>query len=502
MSNPDEMSAENGASPPRRPVKRRVIVVTGAKGGVGKTLLSTNLALYLATIGRRVVVVDADPVGANAHTMLGVDMPPVAAEAIETLIPGLSLMRMGFDDLIARALTRREMFAELFRLDTQYVVVDLGAVADPARLDFALDADISLFVTLPEPTAIENTYRYLRSSFARHLLRLAPSADERLKWRELLAEFGGTPAPLDLVRKFEERGDADAKFAQTAMESFHPRVVLNQTRVRADLELGDAIRSAARRRYGTNIEYLGYIDYDDTVWSCIRNRRPLLIESPGTKASKSIEKIARRILAIETGKQPKPNFNRGVPFESYHDLLEVERGATDEEIRRAYKRVREIYSKESLACYGLFTPQELESARVRIEEAYDVLLDPVRRRPYELSVFPAEPEPVEEESPEIPLDSRPPPPVITPDTEFSGSLLRAVRESLGIDLKDVSQKTKIGVGYLQSIEQDDFPSLPALVYVRGFVHELAKYLRLDPVQVSATYIRRYRRFLNETGEEA
>jgi len=95
---------------------------------------------------------------------------------------------------------------------------------------------------------------------------------------------------------------------------------------------------------------------------------------------------------------------------------------------------------------------------------------------------------------------RPPAPVVTPDTEFSGALLRAVRESQGIDLREISDRTKIGSAHLEAIEAGDFRSLPAPVYVRGFVRELGKLLRLDPAQVARTYLRRYRRYLEERGE--
>jgi flagellar biosynthesis protein FlhG len=93
----------------------------------------------------------------------------------------------------------------------------------------------------------------------------------------------------------------------------------------------------------------------------------------------------------------------------------------------------------------------------------------------------------------------PPAPDITPDTDFTGSILRAVRHSKGIRLEDVAGRTKIGLNYLSAIENDDFGSLPAAVYVRGFVNELAKVLRLDATQVARTYVRRYRRYLEERG---
>jgi flagellar biosynthesis protein FlhG len=77
--------------------------------------------------------------------------------------------------------------------------------------------------------------------------------------------------------------------------------------------------------------------------------------------------------------------------------------------------------------------------------------------------------------------------------------LRRMRESLGLELKQISRRTKISLLYLQAIEDDDFGALPALVYVRGFVAELAKTLGLDPAQVSHTYVRRVKRNLGEGG---
>ncbi len=54
---------------------RRVIAVGGGRGGVGKTLLSVNLAVYFAQLGRDVVLCDADPFGSSMHTVLGLVAP-------------------------------------------------------------------------------------------------------------------------------------------------------------------------------------------------------------------------------------------------------------------------------------------------------------------------------------------------------------------------------------------------------------------------------------------
>ncbi len=490
----------------------RILSVTGAKGGVGKSVLAANLAVYLASIGRRVGLVDADAGGANLHTLLGVRRTRAkpqsedeegrsgAAAMLPTSVPGLTLYHAGLDEPSAgetRRMRRSDLEGKLRALEADYVVVDLGAGTSASLLDFHLAAVLSVFVTTPEPTAVENTYRFVRHAFARHLRRRVKDPAVRDALLTKIRELAGGPSPLDLWRKLEDDSDPLADSVREWMESFAPCMVLNQSRLRADLELGDAIRTAARRRLGVTLEYLGHIDYDDTVWSCVRTRRVLLIESPGTKSAKSIEKIARRLLALESGKARRKNA-RVTPPESHHDLLEVDRGATDEEIRRAFKRAREIYAADAICCYGLFEPDELAKVRTRLEEAYDVLLDPARRRPYELSVFPIEEDEHEiEPAMERKRGELPPPPSITPDTEWAGPLIRQVRESQGVDLRDISQRTKVGLPYLKAIEDEDFGALPAPVYVRGFVAELAKYLSLDSAQVSRTYVKRYRRYLEE-----
>ena len=88
---------------------------------------------------------------------------------------------------------------------------------------------------------------------------------------------------------------------------------------------------------------------------------------------------------------------------------------------------------------------------------------------------------------------------IGPETEFTGALLRKVREAHGIEVADISQRTKIGKAHLIAIEEEAFDALPAPVYVRGFVAELAKFLRLDPPQVQRTYLRRMRERLAGRG---
>ncbi|MGB5193404.1 MAG: helix-turn-helix domain-containing protein [Polyangiales bacterium] len=502
------------------------IAILGAKGGVGTSLFSANLAIYLATIGKRVLAVDADPSGADLHAMLGVGprvapyVAPTPAfgvegslaslasildhdtintlaprEPVEGPIPQLQWMDGGLSEPhrgSARRSSLRELGRRLSKQDADYAVVDLGSAATDAAIQFWCRSPHRLALTIPEPNAVSGLYRLVRKAFAVTALGDARDEREQSALHAAFAKAGHSPAPSDIASLMQLEWPELGQALREQMASMRFPFIVNQARLRADLELGDQVTVAVRRRYGVHLKYLGYVEHDDAVRSCSRKRRPLLLESPGCRASRNIEKIARRLFASQEVRRDREPW-REVPSSSHHDVLEVERGATDEEIRRAYKRMGAVFDPENLVMFGLFDEQGIEAARARIDEAYDVLLDPARRRPYEISVFPEAPEDaVEAETEEAPDEELPPAPSITPDTEFSGELLRAVRQSQGTSLGQISERTKVGTSYLRCIEEEDFDKLPASVYVRGFVTEFAKCLRLDPEQVSQSYLRRYK----------
>jgi hypothetical protein len=85
-------------------------------------------------------------------------------------------------------------------------------------------------------------------------------------------------------------------------------------------------------------------------------------------------------------------------------------------------------------------------------------------------------------------------PVFSDDTEIGGGVLKRLRESCDASLEEVAAITKINKRYLRAIEENEYEVLPALVYVRGFVHEYARVLGLDPKTVARGYLKLYSRY--------
>ncbi|MBX3216537.1 MAG: helix-turn-helix domain-containing protein [Labilithrix sp.] len=498
---------------------RRMLAVGGGRGGAGKSLVAQNLAVYFAQLGKSVILVDLDPTGANLHAQFGVTAhaaPPaddtteeLAKALVPTFVPGLSILPGPHDaiepPLQLRAGRKSRWLSRLRALPTDYLVIDVGPGHAHLALDVMLASDIAICVTVPEPPAIEATYRFVRAAYRRKLRRALARDRFRLSLVDrAIKEIGRLPSPLDVIRVLAKSDRTLAELAWAELSRMRLHLTVNQTRVRTDLELAGAMSGLAKRHYGVTLDELGWVEHDDTVWLTVRRRKPLLVDSPTSKAARNIERIARRVVALTTAKpEPREPASPLAPVlapPDHYAVLGIGRSSNDEEVRRAFKRQREIYATGGLATSSLLDEKELTVAQGRIDEAHDTLLDPVRRRAYDLSMF-AEPDVGRDDAQSVPRPALAAEQLmlqselareIGPDTEFTGPLLRKVRESQGIEIAEISSRTKISKAHLLALEDETYGHLPAMVYVRGFVTELAKYLRLDPAQVQRTYLRRMR----------
>ena len=502
----------------------RIIAIGGGKGGVGRSLVASGLAVFIASIGKKVLLVDGHPERSPLAAVFGVTRPattsppwlphPSGERGHETVVANVRL----FEGAAGKGPPpgRRRLREIAARCGADLCVVDLGPGVGGRTLDALLDADAALTVAAPEPEAVEEVYRVQRHLFARRLaqrFRAMGHTAALRRLRSLVRDGGGPPLPVDLAEPLARAEPDLARIIWGEFSMGRLRLVMNQSRARSDLDLGENMVRVAHRPMGPVLEYLGAIEFDDAVLLAARRRRPVLLDAPAAKASRNLERIARRLLSVEGGRllanaasplaamapapPPVQPLSTAPAAPTHYEVLALDRGASDEEIRRAYRKTREIYAAEGIALTGVHTEEEVARMIARVEEARDVLLDPSRRRPYDLSISPMDPLLRPFLAPMEAVDDAPLPgltePEVHPDTEFSGALLKAIREARGIELRGVAARTKISLQHLRALEDEDFRALPPAVYTRGFVVEVAKYLRLDVEQVARTFLRRYRK---------
>lgn len=187
--------------------------------------------------------------------------------------------------------------------------------------------------------------------------------------------------------------------------------------------------------------------------------------------------------------------------QTYYDILEISHTASDEEIHKAFLKAKNTYSSASPALYSVFSEEEADELRKMIDEAYAVLGHGDRRKRYDEKLLSGEVEPKKVET--INNSSQPLAKKtfeknesmereIAEQSVFDGSFLQKIRNYKNIHLEEMCQITRIGRHYLVALESNDFHALPAQVFVRGFVVQVAKTLGLEHNKVADSYMKLYK----------
>ncbi len=300
----------------------KVWAIGGGKGGVGKSLISANFSLMLARMGHKVLAVDLDLGGSNLHTCLGVEpsnkgvgdwiagrITNVEELLIPTNDPRLQLITGSSDpvNVLRKVESKKVSFVdELRKLPFDDIVIDLGAGTQDSTIDFFLSADEGILSILPEPTSVENAYRFIRAIFL-NKLKKAPVAEgirEVIEASMDQKNFLGIRTPADLFAVIQRLDPSALDVLKDHIKDFEPNIVINQVRSQADIDVGRSICSVCRRYFGIVIRYVGYLEYDNTVWKSIRSKKAVVQEYPNSILASRFDRMTRTLLKEMKGLFP------------------------------------------------------------------------------------------------------------------------------------------------------------------------------------------------------
>lgn len=347
----------------------QIIPIASGKGGVGKSLLSANLAIALGQAEKKVLLVDLDLGASNLHLVIGqaspkagigtflsgqnkfqsiiiqTDYSNVSFIAGDSEIPGLTSLK---------ASQKNELIREFAKLESEYdyLILDLGAGTHLTILDMFLLSPQGIVVTAPTVTATLNGYLFLKNIVFRMMYNTFKKNSPAYKYLESLKSDTSNLQRLyipKLIEILEKEDPVNTELFKKRMKEFHPRLILNMIDDPKDTDRALKIRRSCSQYLGLDVEHLGVVYRDSLQDKALASRLPVVIYKPQSVIGQAIYRIAEKIIQSETLK-----------FDDDYDLAQ----ATENSYVLAEEEATDDYGArmnfiEELLGSGTFTMSEL-----------------------------------------------------------------------------------------------------------------------------------------------
>ena len=264
--NREKLNKDNKISDEKNKKMAKVITITSGKGGVGKTSIAINLAMQIAAMNKKVIIIDADMGLANVEVMLGIrpkyDLGDIMygdmklSDVITEGPMGIGFVSGGSGIHELNNLTHEQienMTDRLYELDelADYVIVDTGAGISDTIMQFVKVSSQVLVVTTPEPTSITDAYAVLKGL------------------NRVLAQLDGTSI----------------------------KMISNRVGGHKEGEiLYNKLNSVVEKFLDIKLEYLGEIVQDNNLAKGILNQQPVSVTNPNSSSVKTIKILADKLL--------------------------------------------------------------------------------------------------------------------------------------------------------------------------------------------------------------
>ncbi|MBR1535809.1 MAG: P-loop NTPase [Treponema sp.] len=296
----------------------QIIPVASGKGGVGKSLLSANLAIALGQAGKKVVLADLDLGASNLHLVIGQNSPK---KGIGTFLTGESK----FEDIImptdyknvsfiagdseipglsALKVTQKNALIKKFHnVDADYLIVDLGAGTHLTILDLFLISPQGIIVTAPTVTATLNGYLFLKNAVFR---LMAATFKKSSKAADFIAKLRSDSASLQklyipkLIEKINEIDPENGEKFKKRLSQFRPRLIMNMIDEPKDADKAQKIRRSCQQYLGLEVESLGVMYRDSMQDKALSSSLPVTVYKPNSVLAQAIFRIAEKIMQTES----------------------------------------------------------------------------------------------------------------------------------------------------------------------------------------------------------
>ena len=272
--------------------------IGGGKGGVGKSFITASLGVLLAKWGKKVVLIDLDLGAPNLHTLLGMKSPKIGLNsflnktvtnlentAVPTIIPNLFYAQ------------KLKIIDAIKKLPFDYILLDLGPGTNFNTLDFFLTSKKGILICTPQPTSIENSFRFIKTVYFRKLKQMMKKNTFDSVFKDPSSDLNGSRInPPDIIETVLKHDPGKEAFLRNTLSEFKFKLIFNQFRNNVDATLGAQFENICNRHFYSIFQFLGNISYDSRIHDAIFSKTLYIHKYPHTQSAADLKKIATQIM--------------------------------------------------------------------------------------------------------------------------------------------------------------------------------------------------------------
>ncbi len=298
-------------------VGKKIWAVAGGKGGTGKSVISANIGIALASLGHKVILIDADLGAPNLHTCLNIrrpsftlndflnkNVPDLNSILLETPNENLKLISGGSEILGLANIQHQKkmkMLRHLEKLDGEFIIVDLGAGTAYNTIDFFNISNEGILICNPEPNAKLDTYSFLKNVVWRRLLAVTKNNGIVKEIINKTDFFKGkkTLEVEKLLQLVKSEDEESFNKMNKVLNDFSPRLIMNKVRRKSQIAEANQLVILAKEFLNIEVKYLGYIALDYHVVDSSEKMLPFILTHRRCGASKNIFQIVKTLIEID-----------------------------------------------------------------------------------------------------------------------------------------------------------------------------------------------------------
>ncbi len=282
--------------------------IGSGKGGVGKSFITASLGALIARHGKKVALIDLDLGASNLHTFIGIKNPhkgihqflnktanTLDSVTVSTHINNLFFIGSSHCSMEIANLhyaQKVKLIKAVKKLTYDYILIDLGAGTNFNTLDFFLISNKGIVVFMPEPTSIENSFRFIKAVYLRRLKQIIKSHAFNARIKEAIEEIGRNSAhSQDIIETLLRYNPESEDILKESLNKFHFKILLNQFRKNADINLGMKIETVCNKHFYSPFEFLGNVSFDEHVHEAIFKKKLFIKEYPDSTTVEELKKL-------------------------------------------------------------------------------------------------------------------------------------------------------------------------------------------------------------------